>query len=258
MNAVPEYRFYNELAEWWPLISPPEEYAEESDFVGSLLRRASIPLRDMLELGSGGGHVASHLKANFKMTLVDLSEQMLDVSRRLNPECVHLQGDMRTIRLDSQFDAVLVYDAVDYMTTETDLLAAIKTALVHCKPGGVALFVPDHITENLELGTDHGGQDALDGRGVRYLEWSTDPDPFDTSITTDYVFLLRESDGTTRVVHERHETGLFNRETWLRLLTTAGFEAEAVVEETSEDRIPRELFLGRRPSKSGRIEQAPC
>lgn len=246
MNAVPEYRFYNELAEWWPLISPPEEYAEEATFVESLLRRGSVSVQRVLELGSGGGHVASYLKANFKMTLVDLSEQMLDVSRRLNPECTHLQGDMRTIRLDRMFDAVLVYDAVDYMTTEIDLLAAIETAFVHCRPGGVALFVPDHITENLELATDHGGHDAPDGRGVRYLEWSVDPDPSDTSITTDYVFLLRGSDGATRVVHERHETGLFNRATWLRLLASGAFDAEAIVEETSEDRIPRELFLGRR------------
>ena len=33
------------------------------------------------------------------MTLVDLSEEMLAVSRELNPECEHLQGDMRTLRL---------------------------------------------------------------------------------------------------------------------------------------------------------------
>lgn len=246
MDSVPVYRFYSELAEWWPLISPPEEYSEESDFVGSLLRQASIPVHEVLELGSGGGHVASYLKRQFEMTLVDLSEQMLDVSRQLNPECTHLLGDMRTVRLQRQFDAVFVYDAVAYMTNERDLGLAIETAYVHCKPGGVALLVPDHITENLQLGTDHGGHDSPDGRGVRYLEWTTDPDPSDTLITTDYAFLLREPDGSTRVVHETHETGLFSRATWLRLMTAAGFDAEAVVEETSEDRTPRELFLGRR------------
>jgi len=33
------------------------------------------------------------------MTLTDLSPQMLTMSRELNPECAHVQGDIRTLRL---------------------------------------------------------------------------------------------------------------------------------------------------------------
>jgi len=103
-----EHRFYGELADWWPLISPPEEYAEEAAQAATVLNSASISVREVLELGSGGGHNAVHLKAHFAMTLVDLSEQMLEVSRVLNPECEHRQGDMRTLRLDRSYDAVFV------------------------------------------------------------------------------------------------------------------------------------------------------
>ncbi len=46
-----EYRFYGELAEWWRLISPPDEYAEEAEFVRTLLRSAAIPVREVLEVG---------------------------------------------------------------------------------------------------------------------------------------------------------------------------------------------------------------
>src|SRR5580693_11346 len=112
-----EYRFYRDLAVWWPLISPPEDYAQEAGYFARVLRTASIPVRDVLELGSGGGHNAVHLKASFTMTLVDLSADMLEVSRKLNPECGHHQGDMRTVRLGRRFDAVFVHDAVDYMTS---------------------------------------------------------------------------------------------------------------------------------------------
>src|SRR3972149_1508073 len=59
----------------------------------------------VLELGSGGGNNASHMKAHFKLTLVDRSPAMLAVSRALNPECEHLEGDMRTLRLGRGFDA---------------------------------------------------------------------------------------------------------------------------------------------------------
>jgi hypothetical protein len=75
--------------------------------------------------------------------------------------------------MPNQFDAVFVHDAVCYMTTHSDLRKAMETAFVHCRPGGVALFAPDHLRENFRADTDHGGSD--DGRrGLRYLEWTWD------------------------------------------------------------------------------------
>jgi SAM-dependent methyltransferase len=241
------YRFYGDLARWWPLISPPEDYAEEAAFAATLLLSPATPVSEVLELGSGGGHNAVHLKQFFAMTLVDLSDEMLDVSRRLNPDCVHRRGDMRTIRLGRQFDAVFIHDAIDYMTGEDDLRLAMETAFVHCRPGGLALFMPDGIRETFEEGTDHGGNDAADGSGVRYLEWDWDPYPDDTWKLTEYAFMLREVDGSIGIVHETHRTGLFTGDFWFRLLAEVGFEPEAVTEVTTEDRAPRELFIGRRP-----------
>ena len=241
------YQLYQGLADWWPLISPPEEYAEEATFAGQVLRRATRPVREVLELGSGGGHCASHLTPGFTMTLVDLSPGMLAVSRRLNPGCEHVQADMRTIRLGRDFDAVFVHDAVDYMTTEADQRLVVETAFAHSRPGGIAVFVPDHITENFQAGTGYGGIDGPDGRGARYLDWTYDPDPGDTWTLTQYAFLLRDAGGEVQMVHETHRHGLFGRATWLRLLGEAGFDATAVTEETTEDRELRELFTGHRP-----------
>jgi len=244
-----EYRFYAELAPWWPLISPPEEYAEEMAFVARVLGSATIPVREVLELGCGGGHNAFHLKARFDLTLVDLSPEMLEASRRLNPGCQHRQGDMRTVRLGRDFDAVLVHDAIDYMTGEADLRLAVETAFAHCRPGGVVVLVPDATAETFEPGTDHGGVDGSDGRGARYLAWLWDPDPTDTWTLTQYAFLLRAADGSVQVVHEEHRCGLFPHELWLAVLADAGTRPEAVTEETTEDRTPRQIFLGHAPGE---------
>jgi hypothetical protein len=211
---------------------------------------ATVDVRAMLELGSGGGHNAVHLKAQFDLTLVDLSSDMLAMSQQLNPECAHRQGDMRSVRLGRTFDAVFGHDAVDYMVSEADLAAAIETAFVHCRPGGVAVFLPDATREIWEPGSDHDGHDAPDGRGVRFLEWSWDPDPADDWTITAYAFLLRDADGTVRAVHETHRLGLFDRATWLRLLADAGFVAHHLVEETTEDRTPRDVFVAHRPLPS--------
>jgi methyltransferase family protein len=253
----PGNRLYQDLAAWWPLISPPEEYAEEAAFAARLLNRAGRPVREVLELGSGGGHCASHMTPAFAMTLVDLSAGMLDVSRRLNPGCAHVQADMRTVRLGRDFDAVFVHDAVDYMTTEADLSLVIETAFAHCRPGGIAVFVPDDIAENFAADTGFGGIDDPDGRGARFLSWSYDPDPGDTWTLTHYAFLLRSADGQVQMAHDTHRLGLFDRGTWLRLLHEAGFRAEAVTEETTEDRQPREFFTGHRPAGPPRPAAEP-
>ena len=239
-------RFYRDLARWWPLISPVADYAGEAGEFARVIRSTLPDARTILELGSGGGHNACHLKRLYAMTLTDLSPDMLAISQVLNPECEHVEGDMRTLDLGRAFDVVFVHDAVDYMLTEADLSAAMTTAYRHCRPGGVVLFVPDDVHESFAPGTDYGGTDGVDGAGVRYLEWSYDPDPTDTTTTTEYAFITRDVDGTVRAHHETHLCGLFRRAAWLRLLEECGFAAEAIGEHTDEDRTPRTMFLARR------------
>lgn len=227
--------FYRDLAAWWPLMSAPADYEEEAGFYGAQLEAACRrPGRTLLELGSGGGNNASFMKRRFVPTLVDISPGMVAVSRALNPELEHHVGDMRDVRLGRTFDCVFVHDAVCYMATEDDLRRAIATAHAHLAPGGAALFAPDYVRETFRPGTDFGGEDAPDGRALRYLEWVWDPDPGDTTYTADYTFTLREADGSVRVVHDRHVEGLFPRAQWLALLDQAGFDAKAVPFEHSE------------------------
>src|SRR5690606_37538275 len=145
------------------------------------------------------------------------------------------------------FDGVFVHDAVDYMLDEDDLRRAIATAYAHCRPGGVAVFLPDHLRETFEASTDHGGTDGPDGRGIRYLEWTTGPTEADPCARTEYACLVREADGTVRVAHETHRHGVFGRADWLRLLAEAGFEPEVVEEVSSEERTPRQCFVAHRP-----------
>jgi hypothetical protein len=242
-------KLYDELAAWWPLLSPPADYVEEASFMQRQLEQAGdLPCRTLLELGSGGGNNASHLKARFELTLVDPSPGMLDESRTLNPTCEHVEGDMRTIRLGRRFDRVLIHDAICYMTSLADLRRAIETAFVHCRAGGAALFAPDHLRENFVPDSDHGGSDG-NGRGLRYLEWTWDPDPNDTMYTVDYAYMLRDRDGSVRVEHDRHVEGLFTRAQWLQTIANVGFEARSLPFDLSGvEPGSYELFIGRKPN----------
>ena len=245
---TPAPKLYDVLADWWPLLSPPVHYLEEAHTYRTLiLESCALPPRTLLELGCGGGNNASHLKLDFEMTLVDRAAGMLDVSRAVNPECEHVLGDMRDVRLGREFDAVFVHDAVAYLTTLDDLARAAQTAFLHCRPGGVALFAPDAIRETFQEATHCGGRDD-ETRGLRYLQWIWDPDPSDTTYVADFAYVLREGAGLPRVEHDRHVFGLFTREDWLRVLRTAGFAPR--VESLVHSEVPAgsvEIFVARKP-----------
>ncbi|MBM4266298.1 MAG: class I SAM-dependent methyltransferase [Deltaproteobacteria bacterium] len=243
-------RLYGELAGWYHLLTAPHEYIEEAAIYRDAFWEAVVPApRTMLELGCGGGCNAFHLKRDFVCTLTDVSPQMLDVSRSINPECEHALGDMRTLRLGRQFDVVLVHDAVAYMTTEEDLRRTMETAFVHCRPGGAALFAPDFVRETFRPATDSGGNDDGD-RGLRYLEWCREPDPDATTYVVDYAYLLREGNDV-RVVHDRHVEGLFSRFVWNSGLEAAGFRVTKVgrLAPANPEEIG-EIFVAVRPARS--------
>jgi SAM-dependent methyltransferase len=241
------YRLYTELAGWWPLISPPSEYAGDAAVIEQEFATASPPVRSVLDLGSGGGHVTRHLHRDRSVTLVDISADMLAVSRRLNPDCRHVLGDMRTIRLGRLFDAVLVHDAVDYVTSQEDLALLIGTAAAHCRPGGIAVFAPDHTAETFRPGTGAGGGHDGNGRQASFTERTTDPDSADDWILAEYEFTLRDADGTVTVVPETHRLGSFRRSTWVELLAAAGFTV-GVRPLSAPGRSPRVLFVGHAPA----------
>lgn len=235
-------KLYSDLAGWYPLLSPPSHYVEEAaDLLPTILAAATPRPSTLLELGAGAGSLAYHLKPHLTLTLTDLSWAMLENSRAVNPECEHIIGDMTTLELGREFDVVLVHDAIMYATSPAMLQATIATAAKHARKGGGVVLVPDCVTETFEPKTEHGGEDAPDGRGLRYLSWTWDPNPADHTFEVAYAFLLREADGTTRAEHDRHREGVFRRASWLQWMQEAGFTAKSRL-----DPWRRDVFYGQK------------
>ena len=216
---------YRDLVPWYRLVDPPADHEDESAcYAAALIRHATPPVETFLELGAGGGHNAFFMKQHFRCTLTDLSPEMQTLSRELNQDCEHIVGDMRTLRLGRTFDAVMIHDAIMYMTTLDDLRAAVTTAFVHTRPGGAALFAPDFVRETFRDSANLISAD--DGpRSLRGVEWAWDPDPADDTFAVEYALLLRDGDLVSSV-HDRHHEGLFSRDVWTRLLQDVGFSVE--------------------------------
>jgi shikimate kinase len=235
---------YSDMADWFHLLTAPADYEEEADFyLARLAEAATRPIETLLELGSGGGNNASHMKRHADLTLTDLSPDMLDLSRSINPECEHIVGDMRTIRLDRCFDAVFVQDAIGYLTTEEDLRAAVRSAAVHCEPGGAVLLAPDEVVETFRASSGSGGH-SDETRSLRYESKIWDPDPADTTYLMELTYHLQEAGRPDRELVEVHELGLFPRETWLRAMRDAGLTPSIVPSQHSEQDHVIDVFIG--------------
>lgn len=229
-QATERCRLYDDLAYLWPIISPPEDYAAEAQAIRRLLQGTLGPERErprLLELGAGGGHSLYHLKHWFEATAVDISEPMLANCRRLNPQVETHLGDMRELRLGRRFDAVIVHDAIDYMTNEIDARAALGTVAAHLNPGGVAIVAPTYLRETFvdhEVEQDFGSDERIQ---LTYFSYVHDPDPNDSSIELVLVYLIRDSaTGQLDIEQDRHRCGLFDADFWAATMEEAGLAVQ--------------------------------
>jgi trans-aconitate methyltransferase len=137
-------RLYADLAWLWPMWGDPSEYVPYCDRVTQLIRQyAKREVRSLLNMGCGGGKNVFNLKQHFSVTGFDISPAMLDLARQLNPECRFVQADMRYFSLQERFDAVLIDDAICYMTMQADLRAVFERAYAHLNVDGVMVCGPD-------------------------------------------------------------------------------------------------------------------
>lgn len=219
-------RLYSDLAWLWPTLSPPEDYIEEAEFLTDLIKSyMSYSPKTMLHLGCGGGHIDMTFKKYFQVTGVDISDNMLSLARKLNPENRYLPGDMRTIELEDKFDVVLLYDGIDYMTTEDDLKAAFMTAHKHLNKNGIMLTVvektPNSFRQN-ETKVQHRIKGDIE---LTYFAHWYDPDPNDSIYENIYIYLIRKN-GELSVEQDLHICGMFEMAIWERLMKEVGFTSK--------------------------------
>lgn len=242
-------RLYADLAHLWPILSPPEDYAAEAAIVRRILRRHLGPSRRarrwrILELGAGGGHTLVHLQRDADAVAADLSPQMLAHCHTLCPGVRTVAGDMRSLRLRGElgtFDAVLLHDAIDYMTTARDVQRTLRTAHAHLRKGGVALVAPTYTRETFTPHQAEHDQAAHDAGVLTYLQYVHDPNPRDTTFELLLVYLIEEH-GRVRVEEDRHTCGLFPTASWTRWMRAAGFRVE--LPGPSSNDLPHTMFVG--------------
>ena len=216
-----QYIAYSDLAWVDTIICNPEDYVQETEiFCKAIKENSEIPVDSLLHLGCGAGITDHTLKKHYRVTGIDISNDMLTQAKKLNPEINYIQGDMRTVDLKTKFDAVVIPDSIGYMNTVKDLQKAIITADRHLKPGGVLLIVAS-IAE--KFSSNNFVYSAVKGEmEITIFENNYFPDSYRTTYEAILIYLIRRN-GKLEIHTDRHILGLFKLKKWNDLLKQQGF-----------------------------------
>ncbi|HEX5929566.1 MAG TPA: class I SAM-dependent methyltransferase [Solirubrobacterales bacterium] len=134
---------YDTMASAYDVFNKAYQY---ESWTGKLLAEAqSVGLEGnrLLDIGCGTGlSFVALLDQGFEVTACDISPGMLEIARRRAGDRAELLvGDMRELPDLGEFDLVwAVNDAVNYVLSEEELLASLRSMVRNLSPGGVVLF----------------------------------------------------------------------------------------------------------------------
>jgi SAM-dependent methyltransferase len=219
-------RLYHDLSWIWPIVSPPEDYVEETEFFSRIIKEeAKIKVRSLLHMGCGGGRNDFTFKKHFEVMGVDISEEMLELAKDLNPGTEYMHGDMRTFQLGRTFDCVAALDSINYMKNEEELSQLFQTAYEHLNPGGVFITVVEESRERFKQNRTISSTHSRGDTQITFIENSFDPDPADNHFEMTFIYIVRVKDNL-EILTDSHIWGLFKMETWHQLLKKAGFSVQ--------------------------------
>lgn len=245
---------YNDLAWTEDLLANPADYEDEvMNYVHLIKRTAIEPPITMLHLGSGAGGHDWIFKRHFEITGVDLSLGMLNKARDSHPDIEYLEGDMRTLRLNRQFDTVVIPDSIDYMVTLDDLRQSIQTASLHLKVGGVLLIVAK--TEETFQNNNFVYTGEKEGVHVTLFENNYINPICPNTYEATLVYLIRQHGELT--IHRDHQVlGLFSNAVWEKLfrnyeLTMFKTNMNGIYDQylLGEGEYPLTIFVGQKSKK---------
>lgn len=213
---------YNDLAWTEHILAAPETYAKEAlSYIETIKSHISIPFPTMLHIGCGAGGHDFHFKKHFAVTGVDLSEGMIELAKKTNPEVTYVKGDMRDVNLNRKFDVVIIPDSIMYMSTFKDLKKALLNAVCHLENGGVFLVVAHTKEDFKENNFVYTGEKD----NIHITLFENNYIVSDSTYEATMIHLIR-CNSKLSIHHEVHTLGLFSYDHWINILEECRLHVE--------------------------------
>ncbi len=240
-----ERHLYNSCQWVWDMIGTVEDYGKLAGYIAGRIRKHErIKTKTLLHLGCGSGCIDHHLKDQFTITGVDLSEKMLESARLKNPECKYMQGDMRYFQTYRAFDAVIIPESINYMLSEKDIGNVFKNAKTLLKKDGLLLVIVGYDPVNFpqDRTTVERVTDKDKGIELTFIENNYTTYPQSNSFEATFVFLIRNQ-GKLEIETDIHILGLFEKKTFAGEMNKAGFKTVIIEDQYLEEIEQKGAYL---------------
>lgn len=240
MNPAP----FTALARVYDAIMQDVPYEEWLAFVLRRVTDRGWRGGKVLDVGCGTGNATEPLLARgFEVVGLDASEAMLAEARRKLPAGLWLHGDVRDAVLPGPFTlAVSVFDTMNNLLEEADMLAALRHLHANLAPGGHLAF---DVNTTAGLTSLWEGGVAVGWAGDVHYRWAHHWDPAQRLASVE-AWCSTPADTFTEVHHERP----YDPVQLERLLAEAGYVDVEVVSfpegRPADEEDPRVWVFARR------------
>lgn len=225
-------KLYKRFAAYYDKIYRNVDYTGESDFIKFAVKEhKSSSGIELMDMACGTGSHAEILKDSFNVTGVDINEDMLELARQKVPEVNFIQGDMKDLKLELDFDVITcIFSAIHYNKNLSELENTLKNFYNHLKDGGVLIYDLSLNTSNWIEGlvsVDTVVEDKLKLARICQSKLK------DGIFNADFVFLFKDN-GNFDFDIDSHELGIFEIEEVLKTMYKVGFETFIYADFTEE------------------------
>ena len=226
-----------DYVKFYDLLYADKDYQAESAFVQRLFgQRIQVPA-DLVEMGCGTGiHASLMAEAGWKVFGVDMAEDMIVAARNrlaLVPPVVRdrvtfARADIRNVELGQSFSAAMsLFHVVSYLTTDSDLYAALTSVRRHLVLGGTFVFDFWHAPAILDGGPQRrekiGESHEWLVHRLTQPVWEKDKDMVKVNF---HITATNKTTGEVRKLHEEHAMRYFFPDVLMAALKDCGFSVD--------------------------------
>jgi SAM-dependent methyltransferase len=116
------------------------DYDKEHRFYSEMLEKFQV--KSVLELGCGTGHLAKRFtEGGYQYCGIDLSEDMLVLARKRNPNSVFIKKNMARFKIPFSTEGVLITGrSLSYLIKNQDIISCFKSIYNALTNGGILIF----------------------------------------------------------------------------------------------------------------------
>lgn len=200
-----------------------------------------IEEKNILEIGCGTGEISHRLtKLNYKVSAIEISPEMIEISSRKYDDFNVKQLDMRELCDENKYDAIIcVFDALNYLQSLDDLKKVFNNIKRALKKDGVFLF---DVLNRKMIDSMFGGEVFADDRENISIIWKHSYDEKKDLDKIETSFFVKENENNYKRYDEVFYKKIYNGRKILELIEELDFEL-VLKEVNTEIAGPRMVYL---------------